>query len=125
MSYRMVNLTPHEITIFDAAGRAVLARFLPHGTAPRLTEATVDAPAVEIGGCSIPVVKTTFGELVGFPDVPPAAIIIVNPLIAERVASRLGRTLYAPDTGPASVVRDAGGQIIGVRRLRRYDPAPQ
>jgi hypothetical protein len=38
--------------------------------------------------------------------------------VAQAVAGR--DDVVAPDTGPESVVRDAEGKIIGVRRFQKF-----
>ena len=44
--------------------------------------------------------------------------IIVSAMVADALAKQ-GKTygVYYPDTGPDSVVRDAEGNILGVRRM--------
>lgn len=114
---RLRNLTPHALHIHlpDGTVREIPAE----GVVPRLAEVTEPADPVD----GIPVVRTTFGDVVGWPhDVAADDVVIVNSLIGDHVADRLGLTVYSPDTGPASAIRDAQGRIVGVRRLRRHDP---
>lgn len=114
---RVRNLTPHSLTIHlpDGSVREIPAE----GIIPRLTEVTEVVEPVD----GIPVVRTVFGDVVGWPsDVGPNDVVLVNSLIGDHVAEKLRLTVYSPDTGPASAVRDPQGRIIGVRRLRRHDP---
>lgn len=114
---RIRNLTPHGLSVHlpDGTVREIPAE----GATPRLAEITATADPVD----GIPVVSTTFGEVVGWPtDLAEGDVMIVNSLIGDAVAERLGIIVYSPDTGPTSAVRDAAGRIVGVRRLRRHAP---
>ncbi|MEM2991102.1 MAG: hypothetical protein QXQ02_07975, partial [Halobacteria archaeon] len=66
----------------------------------------------------IPVVKTTYGEVLDLPEPEPGVFYIVSGVVLSAVGDSR-QDLLAPDTGPASVVRDGDGKIVGVRRLRR------
>lgn len=114
---RLRNFTPHALHLYLADG--TVREILPEGPVPRLEETVEPCGAVD----GIPVVRTEFGAVVGWPtDVGPDDVPIVNALLGDRIAERLGIRVYSPDTGPASAVRDAQGRIVGVRRLRRHDP---
>lgn len=114
---RIRNLTPHGLTVHlpDGSVREIPAE----GPVPRLAEITAAADPVD----GIPVVSTSFGDVTGWPeDVAEGDVVIVNSLLGDEIARRLGLVVYSPDTGPASAVRDAAGRIVGVRRLRRHAP---
>lgn len=112
---RIRNLTPHALTIHLQNG--TIREIPAEGVVPRLAEVTEAGDPVD----GIPVVRTKFGDVTGWPsDVADGDIVIVNSLIGDAIAERLGLTVYSPDTGPASAVRDAQGRIVGVRRLRRH-----
>lgn len=108
----IINLTPHVIKIADADG-VIIREFEPSGTIARVT--TTEAPAGEIDG--IPVVQTQFGEVEGLPEPQENTIYLVSSLVRSAVPE--SRTdVLVPDTGPTAV-RDEGGRIVAVRRLRR------
>ena len=127
----MRNLTPHAIVVRmpDGSDRT----FEPHPEGPlRLDfgepESRVLPPAPDF---DVPVVI--------MPRPTPAALqelrkelrrhvkeagnnrvhygIIVPRMILEYVPDDLAYHVYAPDTGPGSVVRDKDGRIVAVRRL--------
>ena len=103
----IVNCTPHPVTV---AGRT----FWPSGTVPRVSVQQV--PDGDIEG--IPVVRTVYGAVEGLPDPIKGTTYIVSALVLSALAG--ARTdVCAPDTSPASALRNEAGQIVGVRRLTR------
>lgn len=64
------------------------------------------------------------GEIVGLPErkgeIDENTGLIVSALAAPRVAQVWPGPVYSPDTGPDGVVRDSGGEILGVRQLCRW-----
>ncbi len=111
---KLVNLTPHTITIFKENGEVV--ELPPSGQIVRVK--VVQEPAGEING--IPVVRSGFGEVEGLPPPKPGVVYVVSSLVAQAVA-RLGREdVVAPDTTGVSAVRDEEGRIIGVRRFQKF-----
>ena len=109
----VVNLTPHEVRIFDDNGNEILC-IPPSGQVARIkTEQTVIG---YING--VPVVKTVFREVLNLPEPKPNTIFIVSSLVAQAVPHR--KDIVAPDTSPQSAVRDATGNIIGVKRFQRW-----
>lgn len=114
----LVNLTPHEVVVYDLMGREVVLRLLPSGSVARATEQTVQHGDV----MGVPVVKTTMGDVTGVSH--GHGSFIVSALVGQKLADQIKRAVYSPDTGPESVVRDPQGKILGVRRLRVYLPGP-
>lgn len=113
---RIINLTPHRVVVCSSDGRPVRT-YEPSGSVVRLR--TLATPAGELLG--VPLVRLAHGAPEGLPgDLQPGDVLIVSTLalgpVAEAVPS--GVTVVAPDTGPESVVRDADGRIVGVRRLQ-------
>lgn len=109
---KVVNLTPHEITIMDNEGR-VIKRFPSDGIA-RLSTRTVHCkPFVMDDRVIIPSSKTVFGEVENLPDPEEGTIYIVSNLIAQANPDR--RDLVIPNES----VRDEKGRIIGCRSLGR------
>jgi len=108
---RVVNLTPHDVVIVDAAGMEV-KRYLTAGQMVRVNTADVPLDNVD----NVPVVRTEYTDVSGLPDLQPNTVYLVSVLVAQALnGSR--PDVYTPDTGPKSVVRDAQGHIIGVQRL--------
>jgi hypothetical protein len=110
----IINLTPHNFTLCNDAGEVI--RVIP----PTTPAARVSSVSAVTGDCDgIPVTKTTFGHVEGLPDPQQETIYIVSLLVQQRVPHR--SDVYRPDTGPSSVVRDAAGQIVGVKALAVFD----
>ena len=107
---KIINLTPHAFTLCNEAGEVV--RVIP----PTAPAARVSSSSRIIGDCGgVPVTETDFGPVEGLPDPQEGTAYIVSLLVQQQVPHR--RDVYRPDTGPASVVRDGVGQIIGVKAL--------
>jgi len=109
----IVNLTPHDVRIYDAEGKNVIRTFPASGTVARVKSTTEIVGEVD----GIAVAKSTFGEIEGLPAPQPGTKYIVS-LLVLQAAARQRDDLIGPDTGPGSVVRDENGQIIGVRRFQ-------
>jgi hypothetical protein len=155
---QFLNLTPHDVHVYDAAGARIIWTFSASGSVARIaTSPQADAGKVEV--CWLHAAETTCSgdfvpegkdrayssdqgpgsyeviPLVTAPDfaagtvtgIPPWAhgtdeagcpyALIVGQLGAEAVARAFSGAVFATDTGPASVVRDAKGNILGVKRL--------
>lgn len=102
---KMINCTPHEV---NANG----VTFPPSGTVARVT--TTCQPVTELSG--VPVVQTCFGEIVGLPEPKLGCIHIVSSMVLLALKGTR-HDVIAPDTSPASVIRNDAGQIIGVKRF--------
>jgi hypothetical protein len=107
---KIINLTPHNFTLFNEIGEIV--RVIPP-TTPAARVASESRIFTECDG--IPVMRTCFGLVEGLPDYQEGTAYIVSHLVQQCKPDRLD--LYRPDTGPASAVRDAAGQVIGVKAL--------
>ncbi len=80
----------------------------------------VDTTSTVVGEINgVDVVDTQYGEIVGLPDAREGVVYIVSMLVRDA-AKAAGRTdTVSPDTAPGSVVRNAEGQILGVKRFAR------
>ncbi len=105
METKILNLTPHPITICD--GNGVKIREIPSSGLVRLKAVTVPAGAVN----GIPVTKTEFGQAEGLPDFQEGTYYIVSQLVKTALPGREDLLV------PAEVVRDASGVIIGCKSL--------
>jgi len=106
------NLTPHPVTFMLPDGTIITLP--PEGIVPRRETYTEDA-GESING--IPIVRNTLGPVVGLPEPEEGVTLVVPFMICQACPDR--KDLYAPDTTPASVVRDENGRIVGVRRLQK------
>jgi hypothetical protein len=105
----------------------VIIKFPPSGKDLRVIFEETKPSEARIGGKKVEVIhgpripnKTNFDEL---PDlIRQAPALIVSAMTADAVWETIYPTLiFVPDTNPDSVVRDATGRIIGVRRMILYD----
>lgn len=107
---KLVNLTPHEISLANAQGEII--ETIPSTGYCRLatTQETVD----NING--FPVNRTIYGSVEGLPEPPQEdTIFIVSLLVAQQVPNR--SDVVAPDSG-SSAIRE-GGQIKAVKGFVR------
>lgn len=109
----VINLTPHAVRVIGDSG-GIVAEFPASGTVARVNSSAEALPSVN----GIPVVRTVYCDIDGLPDPQPNTVYIVSIVVAQALGSPRS-DVYVPDTGPASVVRDGNGQIVGVRRLMR------
>ena len=107
---KFVNLTPHEIVIFDNEGRSVIKRIPPSGQVARVS--VKRTKVAEIDG--VPVYKTEYGEIEGLPEPKEDTVYIVSILVLQALKGTR-KDVVAPDTSPASAIRDEQGRIKGVR----------
>jgi len=108
---RLVNLTPHPITLISPDGEQVTVP--PSGTVARVAERMESLGEVVVEGVVVPVVKRSFGELEGLPEPEPGVLYVVSALVAEA-AWRVGRSDVV---GLADFVRDEQGRVVGARAL--------
>lgn len=102
----IVNLTPHEINIFNADKEHVLS-VLSSGVARC---ATIKNEVGNVAG--VPLFETTYGEVTGLPG-QSEDIIIVSLLVRQAVPNR--SDLFSP----GELLRNEAGQPIGCIGLSR------
>lgn len=120
----LLNLTPHDVSYCDAAGR-VLVVFPTAGSLRLVSAAQTPLTPLRCGDHALEVAAPP-----AYTDVAPRALlpevqtsVLVSMVVAQWMQPReefAHLTLYVPDTGPESAVRDERGRIVGVRRLTRY-----
>ena len=103
---KLVNLTPHTITILCGDEKIELA-------SEGLTRATTSTEQVDVIN-GIPVNSVTIGEVTGLPEPQDDTIFIVSRIVAEAVKGTRNDCLIVDKT-----VRDANGTIIGCTALAR------
>lgn len=101
------NCTPHRIIV---AGKT----FEPSGVVPRVAVLQVEDGTID----GIPVVRSEFGAVEGLPDYQEGVTLIVSALVLSAL-SGTRPDCVAPDTGPASAIRDDAGRITGVKRFTK------
>ena len=102
----IINLTPHAIVVGDRT-------IPPSGVVARVASTARELPPIE----GLPVVETAFGETTGLPPETLGTWLVVSQVVQTANPGR--KDLLRPDTGPESVIRDAEGKILGVKRLTR------
>jgi len=109
---RLINLTPHEITVYTDRGAVSIP---PSGQVARVSVTSIEV--ARIGG--IPINRVEYGEVEGLPEPQPNTYYIVSQLVLQalRSAGVSRQDILAPDTSPSSAVRDSEGRIIGVKAL--------
>lgn len=105
----IVNLTPHTASVIGTDGE-VVASFPSEGIA---RAAQTDVKVGEING--VPIVKTTFGEVVDLPA-PVEGVFLIVSIITLNAAKAGGRP--TDDLLITSgLVRDESGRIVGCKAL--------
>ncbi len=114
MSSVMVNLTLHEVVVYD--GDRPLARWAPAGVFARIEERTESEGHLDTDQGTVPTILLDYGSSVlDLPDPQEGRAYIVSRVLAA--------TVRRPDVYfPAGEVRDDAGRIIGCRALGRFTP---
>lgn len=122
---KVVNLTPHDITVVvDDEGENIV--FPKSGFTMRMKSAPQAAVDVD-GMAGIKVVDAQRFEAIEWPDADNferGTHILVSMPVGEHFRAHGGNGdlwVLGPDMGPASAVRD-GNNIVGCRRLALYAP---
>jgi len=105
---KLINLTPHPITILSDGGSISIA---PADKPVRCTVSTIRVGTINFEGVEIPLTSSKFGKVEGLPDPQPDTFLIVSRVVAEALPER--EDLLIPNES----VRDQEGRIIGVRSL--------
>ena len=125
----LLNLTPHDITVFKENGEKVV---IPSSGTLRLAEEVLGTEEVEGVEC---VRKRFTGVDITVDGITAdgVRVIVVSGIsgmmfaLSSEFRNELFRKLggevsiIAPDTGPQSVIKDEKGRIVGVRRFCRYE----
>lgn len=108
---KIINLTPHDVTIFDDDGKTKLATIPPSGDVARVSMTRQQTGVVKFSGMIVPVFVSTAGEVTGLPDAQDGAIFLVSALV--RLALKDRRDVFSP----GELIRDDNGQPVGCRGL--------
>jgi hypothetical protein len=114
-----VNLTPHEVVIYDQNNNVIL-RIPPSGQVARVSQS--EELVGYING--IPIYSLKYSDIQGLPEPQENTVYIVSQLVLqalkalkEKGIARARDDVIAPNTGPTEngAVRDSQGRIVGVR----------
>jgi len=110
---KFVNLTPHEIVIYDQTGQNIILRIPPSGMVCRVS--TISKIVSEVNG--IPIRKTEYGDVQDLPEPQSDTVYIVSTLVLIALKDKgIDRPdVVATDTTSDSVIRDKDGKIIRIR----------
>jgi hypothetical protein len=102
---KLINLTPHPITI-EPAG--YIAETIPP-TAPPARVKTVTTQLGVVRG--VPIVAETLGAVEGLPDPTDGVCYIVSGMVRAAVPDR------ADVLSPGALIRDDAGRVVGCASL--------
>ena len=103
----VINCTPHEINLLTEEANVA---YPPSGIVTRVNATSVMMPS------PLPMVRTIFEDITGLPEPMDHTYFVVSGMVLSALnGSRLD--VIAPDTSPASAVRDPQGRMIGVKRF--------
>jgi len=121
MAARLVNLTPHEISIYGDDGGLLLS-VLPSGTVARVTEKVTAEFTRDVAGATgpVPVRQVEAAEFAGIPEKEEGTVFIVSRVMADahRAAVLAGYSPARHDiVCPGPAVRDEAGRQTGCTGL--------
>ena len=110
---KLINLTPHAITLRDSAGSDIT--IAASGTVARVATTTTLTGGTIAG---LPVQTSSKGAITGLPDPQDGVAYIVSGFVLDALAGTGRSDVYAPATGPNDgAVRNEAGHIVAVTRL--------
>lgn len=109
---KIINLTPHTVAICDEAGN-ILKTYPSTGNARVKTEFR---DLIPIDG--VPAKSVSYSATEGLPAAEDGIFYLVSMVVAQANPGRID--LLSPNTAPGEVIRDAAGQIVGVKSFARY-----
>lgn len=107
---KLVNLTPHAITLMDDDTN-VISVIEPSGDVARVSVRTERTETLAFNDMEISTSKSVYGEVEGLPEAEDGVVYIVSSLVAQRVPER--EDVFIPNES----VRDDKGRIIGCKSL--------
>ena len=109
---KLVNLTPHAITMMDD-NENIICIIEPSGTLARVSVRTERTETLDFDGVKLATSKSVYGEVEGLPEETDGVAYVVSSLVAQRVPER--NDVFIPNES----VRDEKGRIIGCKSLGR------
>jgi hypothetical protein len=104
---KLVNLTPHTISIISSEGGSSVA-VAPSGSVARCATKSVPAGVLH-GGVALS--RVEYGAVEGLPEPTPGTVFVVSALVRAAVPHR------QDVASPGDLVRGADGQPVGCRGL--------
>ncbi len=99
---KVVNLTPHAITVVVSAEETVV--YPPSGQVARVS--VTNERVATLNG-NIPLFRAVYGEVVGLPPAETGVVYLVSAMLRGAVPARLDLV------SPADLLRDDKGQPLG------------
>jgi hypothetical protein len=118
---RIINLTPHELNIYDSEGKIILSIPPKDTPIPRVSIKSEVVGTIEaVEGVRIPVRRVVYGDVENIPPEREGTIYVVSTLVTLALRERgiMRRDLLSPDTNMDSVIRDSSGRVLGVKYLQ-------
>jgi hypothetical protein len=118
---RLINLTPHEINIYDSEGKVILSIPPPKNMpVPRVSIRPEVVGTIDVDGVEVPIRKVVYGDVENLPQPEEDTIYVVSTfvILALKEKGIERKDLLSPDTNPDSVVRDKDGRVLGVKYLQ-------
>ena len=111
---KLINLTPHAITLLDPTTKEVISVIPASGTEARVTEAR------EITGnrWGVPITAVKYGDVTGLPDWKHKVSYLVSFMVAQKKPTRPDLFFVGP------LVRNEKGEIIGTTGLSQFPDYP-
>jgi len=113
---RLINLTPHVISIYNREGTEVLLELpaYPKQVRCKMTTDIIGYSQIDHNGKVVPIDNTLthFDDVINLPDPKPGIIFIVSKLVAEKMKGKRDDLRIANGT-----MRNESKTIIGCRSL--------
>ena len=103
MKTKIVNLTPHEITICGLV-------IPPSGIIARLSEETKIMRTIIVNEVEIPIIAKFYGKIVDLPEPEVDTVFVVSLLVAQQ--AQRGDVFAIGES-----IRNGKGQIVGAKSL--------
>ena len=125
----IINLTPHSVVIRNLDDNGEInseVTLEPSGTVARLNQSVavkesipviVDTEGIKDHMLDVLVGVVSYGGVEGLPPYQEGVYYVTSNMVASAVNRR---DVFAPDTGPDSVIRNEAGQIEAVQRLLSF-----
>jgi len=118
---KLVNLTPHELNVYNSEGKVILSIPPPKDVpVPRVSIKSEVVGTIDVDGIEIPVRRITYGDVENLPPPEEGTVYVVSTfvILALKEKGIERKDLLSPDTNPDSAVRDSSGKVIGVKYLQ-------
>lgn len=111
---KLVNLTPHNIVVFNEKTEEEVT-IQPSGIVARVS--TKNVPYDEVYGYGITIYRQEFGEIEGLPEPEDGTVYIVSTIVRQAAKEQGRQDVISPDTSPNGVIRNEKGEIVAVKHF--------